>query len=54
MDPLYLALSFFRKKKYEECVKVCLERLEKNPYDQVTFSFKVFKTLTLSVVFFNA
>lgn len=36
MDPLFLAYSCFRRKKYQECVDICSELLEKNPYDQVT------------------
>ena len=35
MDPLYAALSFYRRLKYEECAALCTEILEKNPYDQV-------------------
>lgn len=35
MDPLYVALNLFRRRKFEECVDVCTESLQKNPYDQV-------------------
>ena len=35
MDPLYLAHSFYRRRKFEQCVIICTNLLEKNPYDQV-------------------
>ena len=35
MDPLFLAYSCYRRKKYQECADICSELLEKNPYDQV-------------------
>ena len=35
MDPLFLAYSFFRRRKFEECIALCSQLLEKNPYDQV-------------------
>ena len=31
-----MATSLFRRRRFDECVKVCSELLEKNPYDQVT------------------
>lgn len=37
MDPLFLSLSFFRRRKHEGCVDVCTQMLQKNPYDQVIF-----------------
>ena len=36
MDPLYMANSLLRRRRFEECVKVCTEILESNPYDQVS------------------
>ena len=36
MDPLYMANSLFRRRRYEDCVQVCTEILETNPYDQVS------------------
>ncbi len=35
MDPMYLAYSFYRRRKFEQCVALCTQLLEKNPYDQV-------------------
>ena len=35
MDPLFMANSLFRRRRLEECVKVCTDILEKNPRDQV-------------------
>ena len=35
MDPLFLALSFFRRRKFEECSEIRTQLLKKNPYDQV-------------------
>lgn len=31
MDQFYTAISLFRRKKFEECVNVCNELLQKNP-----------------------
>ena len=36
MDPLFMATRLFRRRRFEECVKICTEILERNPYDQVT------------------
>lgn len=38
MDPLFLAMSFYRRRKFEECAEVCTQLLKKNPYDQVFYS----------------
>ena len=37
MEPLYLALVCFQKRKYEKCIDICTELLQKNPYDLVSF-----------------
>jgi tetratricopeptide repeat protein 8 len=36
MDPLFLAYSYFRRRKFKESADICTKLLEKNPYDQVT------------------
>ena len=36
MDPLFMANSLFRRRRFEECVKVCTSILQSNPYDQVS------------------
>ncbi|KAJ8871108.1 hypothetical protein PR048_027412 [Dryococelus australis] len=41
MDPLYLALSLFRRRRYEECASICTELLVKNPYDQAVWTLKL-------------
>lgn len=38
MDKLFLAHSFFKRHKYEECISLCTQLLEHNPLDQVLFS----------------
>lgn len=35
LDPLFMARSLFRRRRFEECVKICSVILQKNPYDQV-------------------
>ena len=35
MDPLFQAMSFFRRRKFEQCVEITTGLLEKNPNDQV-------------------
>ncbi|KAI8484739.1 PREDICTED: tetratricopeptide repeat protein 8-like [Branchiostoma belcheri] len=41
MDPLYTALSLFRRRRFEDCVTVCTMLLEKNPYDQAAWTLKM-------------
>ena len=48
MDPMFLACSFFRRKKFQECVNLCNQLLEKNSYDQVR-SFSNFTSPTGTV-----
>ena len=36
IDPLFMATKLFRHRRFEDCVKLCTEVLEKNPLDQVT------------------
>ncbi|XP_064624163.1 tetratricopeptide repeat protein 8-like [Lineus longissimus] len=40
MDPLFLAYSFYRRRKVEQCVNLCSQMLEKNPYDQAAWALK--------------
>ncbi|XP_065068198.1 tetratricopeptide repeat protein 8-like isoform X2 [Rhopilema esculentum] len=40
MDPMFLATSFFRRRKFDECVEVCTKLLIKNPYDQAAWFLK--------------
>ncbi|XP_071080081.1 tetratricopeptide repeat protein 8-like [Haliotis cracherodii] len=40
MDPLFLAYSYFRRRKYQKCVDICTQLLEKNPYDQASWTLK--------------
>ena len=42
MDPLFLAYSYFRRRKFERCVALCTQVLEKNPYDQVNNTSNAF------------
>ena len=35
MDPLFMAYSYFRRRKFDECLNICNGLLEQNPYDQV-------------------
>lgn len=35
IDPLFQAMSYFRRRKFEKCVDVTTTLLEKNPNDQV-------------------
>lgn len=48
MDPLFMAMSYFRRRKYEKCAELCSGVLEKNPYDQAAWSLKM-KALTEQV-----
>ena len=35
MNPVWLAQSRLRRRKFDECVDICTSILDKNPYDQV-------------------
>ncbi|RNA25447.1 tetratricopeptide repeat 8 [Brachionus plicatilis] len=41
MDPLFMACSLFRRRKFDECTKICSQILEKNPYDQSAWVLKM-------------
>ncbi|KAL1498295.1 hypothetical protein ABEB36_009114 [Hypothenemus hampei] len=41
MDPMYLALSLFRRRQYDKCVEICSEILEKQPLDQAVWCLKM-------------
>lgn len=36
VDPFFLALSRARRRRFDDCVEICSDILEKNPYDQVS------------------
>ena len=38
---MYLALSLFRRKKYDKCAEVCTEILDKQPLDQAAWCLKM-------------
>ncbi|XP_067931248.1 tetratricopeptide repeat protein 8-like [Watersipora subatra] len=40
MDPLFLAYSLFRRRRFQESADLCTQLLEKNPYDQATWTLK--------------
>ena len=33
MDPFFLAMSKFNRQRFDECVDICTQMLDKNPYD---------------------
>lgn len=41
MDPLYQALSQFRRRHYDKCADICTEILEKQPLDQAAWCLKM-------------
>ncbi|XP_037550955.1 tetratricopeptide repeat protein 8 isoform X3 [Nematolebias whitei] len=40
MDPLFLALSYFRRRKLQQCSDICTKILQDSPYDQAAWSLK--------------
>ncbi|KAM6201740.1 tetratricopeptide repeat protein 8 isoform 4-T4 [Rhynchocyon petersi] len=40
MDPLLLAWSYFRRRKFQLCADLCTQMLEKSPYDQAAWILK--------------
>ncbi|KAJ8982886.1 hypothetical protein NQ317_004316 [Molorchus minor] len=41
MDPMYLALSLFRRRRYDKCIDVCTGILDKQPLDQAAWCLKM-------------
>ncbi|KAJ8932563.1 hypothetical protein NQ318_023096, partial [Aromia moschata] len=41
MDPMYLALSLIRRRRYDKCVEVCTGILDKEPLDQAAWCLKM-------------
>ncbi|XP_050505068.1 tetratricopeptide repeat protein 8 [Diabrotica virgifera virgifera] len=41
MDPMYLALSLFRRRRYDKCLDVCTSILDKQPLDQAAWCLKM-------------
>ncbi|XP_066260935.1 tetratricopeptide repeat protein 8 isoform X2 [Euwallacea similis] len=41
MDPMYLALSLFRRRCYDKCIDVCSSILDKQPLDQAAWCLKM-------------
>ncbi|PNJ64974.1 TTC8 isoform 9 [Pongo abelii] len=40
MEPLLLAWSYFRRRKFQLCADLCTQMLEKSPYDQAAWILK--------------
>ncbi|XP_063058434.1 tetratricopeptide repeat protein 8 [Engraulis encrasicolus] len=40
MDPLFLAWSYFRRRKFQKCADICTNVLADSPYDQAAWSLK--------------
>uniref|UniRef100_A0AAR2IV62 Tetratricopeptide repeat domain 8 n=1 Tax=Pygocentrus nattereri TaxID=42514 RepID=A0AAR2IV62_PYGNA len=40
IDPLFLAWSYFRRRKFQKCSDICTKVLEDSPYDQAAWSLK--------------
>ena len=40
VDPLWLAQSRFRRRRFEDCVALCTEALQRNPYDEAFWYLK--------------
>ena len=51
MDPLFLAYSNFRRRKFEKCSDICSTLLEKNPYDQVGSVFIISLRLQIDICY---
>lgn len=47
MDPLFQAMSFFRRRKFEQCVEITTDLLAKNPNDQVRMTIERKQTNSL-------
>lgn len=41
MDPFYLALSLFKRKKYDECINICNDLLQKDAQQKGPWELKM-------------
>ncbi|CAG9760887.1 unnamed protein product [Ceutorhynchus assimilis] len=41
MDPMYLALSLFRRRHYDKCIDICTSILDRQPLDQAAWCLKM-------------
>lgn len=41
MDPLFLALSLYRRRHFDKCIEVCTDVLDKQPLDKAAFCLKM-------------
>ncbi|KAF5307991.1 hypothetical protein FQR65_LT06559 [Abscondita terminalis] len=48
MEPLYLALSYYRRRNFDKCIETCTEILDVQPLDQAVWCLKM-KALTKRV-----
>ncbi|KAL6759471.1 TRP protein for flagellar function [Haematococcus lacustris] len=46
LNPVWLAHSRFRRRRFDECIDICTKVLERNPYDQAVWYLKC-RSLTL-------
>ena len=47
LDPLWLAQSKYKRRRFQECVEICTEQLHRNPYDE---SFWYLKCRALTAI----
>lgn len=48
MDSMYLALSLYRRRRYDKCIDICTSILDKQPLDQAAWCLKM-KAMTQRV-----
>lgn len=41
MDPMYQALSLYRRRHYDKCIEICTDMLDKQPLDQAPWCLKM-------------
>lgn len=41
MDPMFLALSLYKRRHYDDCILKCTEILDKQPLDQAAWCLKM-------------
>ena len=38
MDPLYYALSLYRRRRHDKCIQICNDEIENDPQNQVNMT----------------
>ena len=50
LDPVFLAQSRLRKRKFDDCIAICTQLLDENPLDQVRLPYSYCRRACLQLM----